>query len=221
MLRIGSDLTSRRDFLDRRRTGARRPVAAGASASSGDAPPQQKRPVTDKSVDLPVPARRSEPDRDVRSEDVGPGRRSAASTARCATSLPGVTYRLGLPAPGRLADATTIVRSFKTGDANHDIKPIVCRDTFGANLGSLYARMAGANRPQPGCRPTSPSIRAPSIPSTQPAIMKFGKFESTGPFGAAYAPFAPSGGGELARTICKLTSAARSPRRPPPAAGRA
>ena len=78
-----------------------------------------------------------------------------------ATSIPGVTYGYTFPRLAALAHKTTIVRSFRTGDGNHDIKPIVGRATYGANLGSLYARVAGANRPGSGM-PTHPGRLSPA-----------------------------------------------------------
>ena len=67
------------------------------------------------------------------------------------------------PQLAALADRLTVVRSFVPGDANHDIKPIVGRDTFGANLGS---RLRPRRRREPpatrACRPTSSSSRGPS-----------------------------------------------------------
>jgi Protein of unknown function (DUF1501) len=120
-----------------------------------------------------------------------------------ATSIPGVTYGYAFPRLAALADRTSIVRSFLTGNGNHDIKPIVCKETAGANLGSLYARVAGANRPGTGM-PTNVALYPRAVDeSTMPAIKQFGEFESAGALGAAYAPFAPSGGSE-ARENMKL-----------------
>ena len=118
-----------------------------------------------------------------------------------ATSLPGITYGSAFPKLAALAHRTSIVRSFQTGDGNHDIKPIVSRDTYGANLGSLYARVAGANDPVNGM-PTNVALFPRAVDeSTMPAIKQFGDFESFGTLGSAYAPFSPSGGGELRRAM--------------------
>jgi hypothetical protein len=114
-----------------------------------------------------------------------------------ATSLAGVTYGSAFPRLAALAHATTIVRSFKTGDGNHDIKPIVGKSTGGANLGALYARVAGANRSHSGM-PTNVALYPRAVdPSTRPALKQFGDFEAAGSLGSAYSPFAPSGGGDL------------------------
>lgn len=118
-----------------------------------------------------------------------------------ATSIAGVSYGSAFPKLGALAHRTAIVRSFTTGDANHDIKPIVGRATAGANLGSLYSRVAGTNRRRTGM-PTNVALYPQAVdPSTRPVIKQFGDFESTGPLGGAYAPFAPSGGGDLKQDL--------------------
>jgi hypothetical protein len=195
MLRIGSDLTSRRDFL-----------TVGGLALGGLSLPgllqaramaaQQKLPVTDKSVIFlfmhggPSQIETFDP-------------KMTAPAGVCSvngevpTSLAGVTYGSAFPRLAALAHTTTIVRSFKTGDGNHDIKPIVGKATGGANLGALYARVAGANRPHSGM-PTNVALYPRAVdPSTRPVLKQFGDFESTGAFGSAYSPFAPSGGGDL------------------------
>src|SRR5262245_29339532 len=52
-----------------------------------------------------------------------------SATGEIATSIPGVTFGSSFPKLARLADRLAIVRSFATGDANHDIKPVVGRHT--------------------------------------------------------------------------------------------
>lgn len=118
-----------------------------------------------------------------------------------ATSIPGVTYGASFPRLANLARRTSIVRSFRTGDGNHDIKPIVGKATSGANLGSLYARVAGANHPENGM-PRNVALYPQAVDeSTMPAIKSFGDFEAAGTLGAAYSPFAPSGGGSLRESM--------------------
>ena len=68
-------------------------------------------------------------------------------TGEVKTSLPGVTFGSTFQKLAKLADKFSIVRSFTTGDSRHDIKPIVHTDTFDANLGTVYARIAGSNNP--------------------------------------------------------------------------
>jgi hypothetical protein len=120
-----------------------------------------------------------------------------SATGEAATTIPGVTFGGTLPQLAGLAHKLAIVRSFTTGDGNHDIKPIVGRDTFGANLGSIYARVAGVNHPVTGM-PTNVALFPRAVDrSTQPAVTNFGKFDATGSLGNAYAPFVPGAGGDL------------------------
>lgn len=124
-----------------------------------------------------------------------------SANGETATKLPGITFGSAFPMLAARADKLAVVRSFVTGDGNHDIKPIVGRDSFGANVGSLYARMAGTNRRESGM-PTNIVLFPRSVdPSTGTANLGFGKFADTGSFGAAYAPFDPSGGGQLQKDM--------------------
>lgn len=118
-------------------------------------------------------------------------------TGEVATRIPGITFGGTLPKLAALANRLSIVRSFAAGDGNHDIKPIVCNDTLKANLGSLYARIAGMNHPTTGV-PRNAAIFPRSVDdSTGPMQDNFGRFHSTGTLGSAYAPFTPGSGGEL------------------------
>lgn len=120
-----------------------------------------------------------------------------SATGEVSTKLPGITFGGTFPKLAQLADKLSVVRSFKTGDGNHDIKPIVGRDTFGANLGSLYARVAGANNPNNGL-PNNVALFPRAVdPERMERISNFGRFEATGEVGAAYAPFIPGAGGDL------------------------
>lgn len=128
-------------------------------------------------------------------------REIASVNGEIPTAIPGVTFGSSFPRLAGQADRLTIVRSFKTGDGNHDIKPIVSRQTSGANLGTLYARVAGANRPQTGM-PTNVALYPQAVDaSTMPAIKLFGDFEATGSLGSGFAPFAPSAGGALKQNM--------------------
>ena len=120
-----------------------------------------------------------------------------SATGEIATSLPGVTYGSTFERLAKLAHKTTIVRSFRTGDGNHDIKPVVCKDTLDANLGSLYARIAGTNDPKSGM-PLNVALFPRAVdPDTQAGTMKFGKFDSTGSLGSGRTR--PSSRAETAR----------------------
>ena len=120
------------------------------------------------------------------------------------TALPGITFGSTFPKLAQLADKLSVVRSFTTGDANHDIKPIVSVDTLKANLGSLYARVAGTVNPVTGM-PTNAALFPQSVsPTAQPMQTGFGRFTDAGALGAAYAPFMPGGEGPFQESL-KLT----------------
>lgn len=117
-------------------------------------------------------------------------------TGEVQTKLPGVTFGGTFPQLAGLADKLSIVRSFVTGDGNHDIKPIVCRDTLQANLGSLYARVAGTNRFDTGI-PTNVALFPKAVvEDAQPAVTNFGDFTSAGKLGNGFRPFVPGAQGE-------------------------
>ncbi|HKB04084.1 MAG TPA: DUF1501 domain-containing protein [Gemmataceae bacterium] len=124
-----------------------------------------------------------------------------SATGELPTTLPGVTFGGSFPKLAKLADRLAIVRSFVTGDGNHDIKPVVGRDSFGANLGSVYAHVAGANHPDNGM-PRNIALFPQAVdPATQPGTTAFGNFSATGPFGAAVSPFLPGAGGSLQKNL--------------------
>jgi hypothetical protein len=121
-----------------------------------------------------------------------------SATGEIATRIPGISFGSSFPRLASMADRLTIVRSFVPGDADHNIKPIVGRDTFGANLGSVYARVAGPNHRVTGI-PTNVLLLPRAVdPSTQPGTMSFGRFTATGPLSSAYAPYEPGQAGSPA-----------------------
>ncbi|HZZ72598.1 MAG TPA: DUF1501 domain-containing protein [Pirellulales bacterium] len=124
-----------------------------------------------------------------------------STTGETATKLSGVTFGATFKRLAALADKLSVVRSYQSGNGNHDIKPIVCKESLGANLGSLYARLAGTNRPASGM-PTNAAIFPRAVdPTTGAAQEGFGKFGATGSLGSAYAPFTPGGGGDLQKDM--------------------
>jgi len=119
-----------------------------------------------------------------------------SATGELQTTIPGVTFGSTFPRLAELADKFSIVRSFQTGDGNHDIKPIVGRHTQKANLGSWYSRVVGTNRPGNGI-PTNVALFPKAVePNAQPAVTAFGDFTSAGILGGGYRPFVPGAQGE-------------------------
>jgi hypothetical protein len=117
--------------------------------------------------------------------DAPPGVRS--TTGEIPTAIPGVTFGSTFKKLAQRADKFNIVRSFVTGDGNHDIKPVMSNDTLQANLGSLYSRVAGPLRTA-SAMPTNVALFPRAVEAEAgPPITDFGNFESAGEFGSALA----------------------------------
>jgi len=118
-----------------------------------------------------------------------------STTGAIPTSLPGVRFGGTFPQLAARAHLLTIVRSFVTGDGQHDIKPVVGKATGGASLGSLYARVAGPLRPDTAM-PTNVLLLPRAVrDDAGPPITQFGDFAATGDLGPAAAAIVPGGDG--------------------------
>ncbi len=127
---------------------------------------------------------------------------TAASEYRCfngeiKTAVPGLTYGSSLEKLARLADKTTVVRSFQPGDGNHNIKPLVSPQSLGANVGSLYSRISGITDGNTGMPSNAVLFPRAVDEAAQTVTKQFGDFADTGKMGSAFAPFVPSGKGSL------------------------
>jgi hypothetical protein len=129
-----------------------------------------------------------------------------STTGEIDTTLPGITFGSTFVQLAKCAHQLAVVRSYVPGDANHDAKPIVHRETLGANLGAFYARVVGLNHPATGI-PTNMLLYPQALgPGAQPPVQGLGNFPATGPLGSAYAPFIPGGGSDLQKNM-RLTIA--------------
>lgn len=112
-------------------------------------------------------------------------------TGELQTSIPGITFGGSFPGLAQRADKLAVVRSFTTGNGNHDIKPVVSSHSDGASLGAMYSRIAGLNNPQNGL-PRNVTLFPRAIEAErQPAVQQFGRFDATGQLGNVYGPFIP------------------------------
>ncbi len=199
MLRIHDTRTSRRTFLEVGSLALGGLTLPSLFAARSEAAANM-RPVKDKSVIFlflhggPSQIETFDPKMEAPAE-------IRSTTGEVATVHPGITFGGTFPKLAALADKFSIVRSFRTGDGNHDIKPIVGKATLGANLGSLYTRVAGTNHPTTGMPLNAALFPRAVDPMTQPAVEIFGRFDSAGPLGAAYAPFVPGGGGTFQKDL--------------------
>ena len=112
------------------------------------------------------------------------------------TSIPGVTFGATMERLAKLAHKLTIVRSFQTNNAGHNIKPIVGPDSLEANIGTHYSRVAGTTHPLTGM-PTNAVIYPRSVNSEVPGPSARGNLSATGPYGKDLTPFTPGSGGQL------------------------
>ncbi|NIP98335.1 MAG: DUF1501 domain-containing protein, partial [Akkermansiaceae bacterium] len=112
------------------------------------------------------------------------------------TSIPGVHFGATLTRLARLMHKLTVVRSFTTRNAGHNIQPIVSRFSREANIGVHYSRVAGATRPDTGM-PTNAVIFPQTVVPGAPGPSARGNLAATGPYSGSFAPFLSGAGGEL------------------------
>jgi len=116
------------------------------------------------------------------------------------TAVPGQRFGEHFPLLATRAERILNVRSFVPGDANHDLKPLVCRASGMANLGSVYSHVAG-NQTEEGL-PNNLFLHPHSVgekrtnPFMGPEVVGV-----TGPFPRSTAPFVPGGEGHLLRDM--------------------
>lgn len=132
-----------------------------------------------------------------------------SATGERPTSLPGVTFGDTFVQLAKRAHLFSTVRSFVTGNGNHDIKPVMSDATLRANMGSLFSRIAGPMRAD-SAMPNNVMLFPRAVdPDAGPGIKTFGDFESAGELGGAYAPFVPGAGAGLQQDLKLTLSQAR------------
>lgn len=125
-------------------------------------------------------------------------------TGELQTSLPGVRFGGTFPQLARHADKMAVIRSFTHGVGSHDqaichvlsggTDPTGQRQT-GYSLGSMYARIRGANHPESGL-PTYALLNSDEIDGQyRRERSRVIQGSRPGSLGAAYAPFNPAGKG--------------------------
>ncbi len=125
-------------------------------------------------------------------------------TGEVPTELPGVTLGGTFPLLARHAKKMAIIRSFRHPVGNHEqaISHVLTGGTDvtgqaqeGFSMGSLYARLRGANHPVTGL-PTYALLTAPhKDPQYAKELPRVVLGSRSGSLGSAYAPFTPDGGG--------------------------
>lgn len=121
-------------------------------------------------------------------------------TGTIPTPVPGVHFGDTMQQLAPLAEKLTVVRSFQTGNAGHNIHPIVCADSLNANIGSLVSRVVGPTRPATGM-PTNAVLFPQAVSDAVTKGQARGDIAATGQLGKVNAPFIPGGGGELQKNM--------------------
>ena len=129
-------------------------------------------------------------------------------TGELDTVLPGVTFGGTFPKMAALADRLAVVRSFASGNGDHQNYMTVAGgdNPTRAPLGTLYARVAGSNHPRTGVprntivtpEAVAPGLKLGSNFETQ-SLQKL--IASSTALGASWSFFDPSGGGELRKNL--------------------
>jgi hypothetical protein len=130
--------------------------------------------------------------------DAPEGIRTVTGTVR--TSLPGVHFGDTMSRLAKVAHKLTVVRSFQTNNAGHNLQPVVSPDTLNANVGSLHSRVVGATRFENGM-PTNAVVFPDAVCEDVVKGRARGDIAATGVLGAGHAPFIPGAGGQLQKNL--------------------
>jgi uncharacterized protein (DUF1501 family) len=120
------------------------------------------------------------------------------------TSIPGVTFGSHMANLARLADRMAIVRCFRHGIGSHGRAANFVSaggNPTGANLGSIYARIAGTNSPKTGM-PTNCVIQPAAVGDQYKMLgAQIQRITELGNLPTSYKPFDPSSGGEIVENM--------------------
>jgi uncharacterized protein (DUF1501 family) len=129
-------------------------------------------------------------------------------TGEVPTTLPGVTFGGTFPKLAGMADRLAVVRSFASGNADHQNYLSVAGgdNPLRVPMSSLYARVAGPHHPRTGMpanvvvtpEAASPGVKMGKNFETQ-SLQKL--LDAGNLLGANYAAFDPSGGGEMRKNL--------------------
>ncbi len=115
------------------------------------------------------------------------------------TTVPGLHFGATMGQLARHAHRLTVVRSFRTNNANHNIEPIVGPDTMKANLGVLVSHAAGAANDSG--MPSNAILYPQAVSRDVTRGSARGDLSATGAFGQANAPFVPGTSGPAQKNL--------------------
>lgn len=120
------------------------------------------------------------------------------------TTLPGVTFGRHFERLAQHAHRMSIVRSFRHGVSSHGTAAALVAaggNPSGANMGSTYARVAGANNPATGM-PTCAIVQPGAVGDQYRNLgAQIGRITALGDLPSSYAPFDPSAGGDIVKNM--------------------
>ena len=123
-------------------------------------------------------------------------------TGEIPTSLPGITFGGTLPRLATLADRMAVIRSYRHGISSHGpaaMHVMAGGNPTGAQMGSIYSRIAGLTDPQSGM-PRNMLVTAHAVGEEfkkKKLYANVGRLSQTGTLPDVYRPFDPSAGGEI------------------------
>lgn len=120
------------------------------------------------------------------------------------TKLPGVTFGSHFPQLAALADRMSVVRSYRHGIGSHGtaaMHVMAGGNETGANMASLYSRVAGLTSPRTGM-PSAAIIPPPAVGEDYKKLgAQISRVTDVGSLPKAYKPFDPSSGGDIVRNM--------------------
>ena len=143
---------------------------------------------------------------------------SRSVTGEVKTTLPGVTFGGTFPELAKFAKHAVIVRSFRHPIGNHEqaISHVLTGGTDengqakdGQSIGSVYARVRGANHPKTGLPTYALLTDAHVDPQYNQEMRRVAVGSRAGPMGAAFEPFVPDGKGPAIQNMHLNVPAAR------------
>ena len=120
------------------------------------------------------------------------------------TSLPGVTFGAHFEQLSAWADRMAVVRCFRHGISSHAnaaAHVMAGGNPTGAQMGSLFARIAGTNSKQTGM-PFNAVLTPPAVGDEYKGLgAQTSRVTGTGTLSSSLAPFDPSAGGEVVQNM--------------------
>lgn len=120
------------------------------------------------------------------------------------TSLPGITFGSHFPKLAGMANRMAVVRNYRHGIGSHGRAAqhvMAGGNPTGANMGSLYSRVAGLTNPNTGIPNTAVIVPKAAGDDYKKLSNNPSRVTALGTLSSAYKPFDPSAGGEIVNNM--------------------